>query len=316
VTLTSTDPDDPAVCAATVIAGSGPRVMFADEETVDCALAGFTVSGGSYGILCSGATPTIENCTVADNSCAGVKVWNKGRPTVSRCEIVGNGFGVDLWTPRDKRVLFNNFGTFRNCLIAGNLKAGVNAGYPTLENCTVADNRGAGVDAVLANITNSIIYFNNETEETGAVNLAVERPQSVVTYSDVQGSWQGDGNIDADPLFVARGQWVATEDVVIPLGTGNRVAIVPGTPVWTAGDYHLKSQGWSWSVLQGIWASDDATSPCIDAGDPAAPLGDEQPCATGDPLSDRAGANSRINMGAHGGTAEASLAPHVQTPQP
>jgi hypothetical protein len=40
---------------------------------------------------------------------------------------------------------------------------------------------------------------------------------------------------------------------------------------------------------------DDVTSPCIDAGDPNSPVGDE-PEPNGD----------RINMGAYGGTTEAS----------
>jgi len=97
---------------------------------------------------------------------------------------------------------------------------------------------------------------------------------------------------------------------------GNRVSMQPGIPVWATGDYHLKSQGWSWNGRQGKWTWDDATSPCIDAGDPAMPIGEEAPCAAGGPLRERAGANTRINMGAYGGTAEASLAPIAPAPQP
>jgi len=298
VTLTSTNPDDPAVRAATVIAGGGYQVTFADDETADCVFAGFTVSGGSYGLFCAGAAPTIENCTITDNSYAGVKVWNKGAPTFNRCEIAGNATGVEMWAHRESRIVFSNYGTFRNCLVVGNREGGFYSGYPTLENCTVADNLGIGVYATQANVTNSIIYFNGENAD--GVNLKVERVQSLATYSNVQGGWDGEGNLDADPLFIARGQWD------VPNATG----------IWTAGDYHLKSQGWSWDAVQGIWAWDDATSPCIDAGDPAAPLGDEPPCAPGDPLSERAGVNTRINMGAYGGTAEASLAPHGPAPQP
>jgi hypothetical protein len=79
---------------------------------------------------------------------------------------------------------------------------------------------------------------------------------------------------------------------------------------WVAGDYHLKSQGWRWSPKDASWLSDDVTSPCVDAGDPASPL-------LGEPLTspkDATGAvvNTRIDMGAYGGTAEASLAPSKQ----
>jgi beta propeller repeat protein len=312
VTLTSTEPEDLAVRAATVIAGPGQQVTFMDDETSDCVFTGFTVSGGSYGAFCGGSAPTIDRCTITNASYTGVKVWNKGVPTLTRCDIVGNATGVEMWAHREKRLVLNNFGTFRNCLVVRNRQAGFYSGYPTLENCTVADNLGLGVDVILANITNSILYFNNEGAD--GVNLKVEKATSVVTYSDVQGGWQGEGNLDADPLFLARGQWIATGSV--PIGTGRRVSIQPGVPDWASGDYHLKSQGWSWNGLQGIWAWDDATSPCIDAGDPAASIGDEPPCAAGDPLSDRAGVNTRIDMGAYGGTVEASLAPHAPAPQP
>ena len=283
LTLTSLDPKDPAIRAATVIAGPGRRVTFADDEPADCVFAGFTVAGGSYGVYCGGSTPTIEDCVMTDNGCAGVKVWNKGNPTFNRCKIVGNATGVEMWANRESRLILKNYATFRNCLVAGNSGMGLYSGYPTLENCTVADNAGVGMNAVQAQISNSILYFNNEG--AGGVNLEVESAKSTVTYSDIQGGWEGEGNLDADPLFVARGAWP------------------------TAGDYHLKSQGWFWDVLHGAWAWDDATSPCIDAGDPAVPLGDEPPCAGGDALSERAGVNTRINMGAYGGTSEASLAP-------
>ncbi|MEN6426835.1 MAG: right-handed parallel beta-helix repeat-containing protein [Phycisphaerales bacterium] len=283
LTLTSTDPEDPAVRAATIIAGPGQCVTIADDETADCVFTGFTVTGGSLGVYCGGSTPTIENCVITGNTSAGVKVWNEGNPTFSRCEIAGNGTGIEMWAHRENRMILKNYGTFRNCLIVANRRTGVYSGYPTLENCTIADNLGLGVDAVLARITNSILYFNNEG--AGGMNLDVESAKSTVTYSDVQGGWAGDGNIDADPLFVARGAWPTT------------------------GDYHLQSEGWFWDVLGGTWAWADATSLCIDAGDPATPVGDEAPCDPGDALSERAGVNTRINLGAYGGTSEASLAP-------
>jgi hypothetical protein len=76
---------------------------------------------------------------------------------------------------------------------------------------------------------------------------------------------------------------------------------------WVAGDYHLKSQGWRWNPKDAAWVSDNVTSPCIDAGDPASAL-------LGEPLTSPINSaavvvNTRIDMGAYGGTAEASLAP-------
>jgi hypothetical protein len=63
-----------------------------------------------------------------------------------------------------------------------------------------------------------------------------------------------------------------------------------------AGDYHLKSQAGRWDPHSQTWVKDDATSPCIDPGDPNSPVG-EEPFPNG----------GRINMGAYGGTADASM---------
>jgi predicted secreted protein len=57
----------------------------------------------------------------------------------------------------------------------------------------------------------------------------------------------------------------------------------------------LKSEYGRWNPNTRTWVVDDVTSPCIDAGDPNMPVGDE-PFPSG----------IRINMGAYGGTTEAS----------
>jgi hypothetical protein len=67
----------------------------------------------------------------------------------------------------------------------------------------------------------------------------------------------------------------------------------------TEGDYHLKSQAGRWDPNSQNWVLDNVTSPCIDAGNPGCPLGDEP----NDPN------NIRINMGAYSGTDEASKSP-------
>jgi len=65
--------------------------------------------------------------------------------------------------------------------------------------------------------------------------------------------------------------------------------------LWVDGDYHLKSQAGRWDPKTQSWVKDNVTSPCIDAGDPMSPIGLE-PFPNG----------GRINIGAYGGTAEAS----------
>ena len=53
-----------------------------------------------------------------------------------------------------------------------------------------------------------------------------------------------------------------------------------------------------WDTISRGRTTDGITSPCIDAGDPSSPVGDE-PQPNG----------GRINMGAYGGTPEASKSP-------
>jgi internalin A len=89
-------------------------------------------------------------------------------------------------------------------------------------------------------------------------------------YSCVERGSEGEGNISDDPLFVD------SEN----------------------GDYHLRSErGRYWPQFD-IWALDKVTSPCVDGGDPDA-----------DTLNEPMPHGGRINIGAYGGTMEASLSP-------
>ena len=118
-----------------------------------------------------------------------------------------------------------------------------------------------------------------------------------ISYSDIQGGqasiydpceaiiW-GEGNIDVDPDFVRAGYWTQPSPRQ------------PNSSVWIEGDYHLKSEAGRWDTLSESWVTDNLTSPCIDAGDPNSPVAFEPEPNGG-----------RINMGAYGGTAEASKSP-------
>jgi hypothetical protein len=159
------------------------------------------------------------------------------------------------------RYTYYNRPILTNCIVAANSGHGLLRGIPTITNCTIAANLNSGIQDSFLTVTNSIVYFN----AGGAAQIAGST--GTVTYSDVQDSYPGAGNIDADPLF----------------------ADLPG------GDYHLKSQAGRWNPAGETWITDDVTSPCIDAGDPASPTGLE-PEPNG----------SVINAGAYGGTAQAS----------
>ncbi|MFC1636653.1 right-handed parallel beta-helix repeat-containing protein [Planctomycetota bacterium] len=250
LTLRSTDPNDLAVVSETIITADGDVVTFSGGEDANCVLTGFTITGGKRGIYCSGSSPTITNCTVVGNRNAdmgaGMYIKDGSSPTLANCTFIDNLaslMGGGMYIENSSPILIN-------CTFAGNsatyFSGGIycGSGSPVLTNC------------ILWGDTPEEIYIFSGTP--------------VITYSDAQGGFIGEGNIDADPLFADPSN----------------------------GDYHLKSQAGRWDPINQSWIQDDVTSPCIDAGDPTSSI-DLEPSPNGD----------RINMGAYGGTSEASKSP-------
>tara|TARA_B100001167_G_scaffold96768_1_gene58896 strand:- start:269 stop:2149 length:1881 start_codon:yes stop_codon:yes gene_type:complete len=72
----------------------------------------------------------------------------------------------------------------------------------TLTNCTITGNSSDNGGALRAtygghfNVTNSIIWDNSTPEQVSLENGTVN-----ITYSDIDGGFNGEGNINADPLF-------------------------------------------------------------------------------------------------------------------
>ncbi len=133
-------------------------------------------------------------------------------------------------------------------------------------------------------IANCIFWNTPDVFEgiTGKTDFAVD-------YSLLPTKWHsfGTGNIYADPLFAKPGYWD-------PKGTPND----PKDDIWVDGDYHLKSKTGRWDPVIRQWVSDKVTSPCVDAGDDS-PDWKNEPWPHG----------RRIDMGAYGGTPQASLSP-------
>jgi hypothetical protein len=176
-------------------------------------------------------------------------------------------------------VLWGN--TIINCKITGNLGGGISHGGESIiiiRNSTISGNSGGGVyggSRWNTLLINCIVWGNSGGEIDGF---------PTATYSNIKGGWPGEGNIDMDPGFALPGYWD-------PNGTLWNV----NDDFWVDGDYHLKSQAGRWDAKEGRWTRDEVTSPCIDAGNPASPIGLE-PFPNG----------GIINMGAYGGTSEAS----------
>lgn len=131
-------------------------------------------------------------------------------------------------------------------------------------------------------VRNSIFWNNVEVFEgiTNQIDLTVDHCLMPVQWCNL-----GLGNISADPLFARDGYWD-------PNGTPNNTK----DDFWVQGDYHLMSEAGRWDPAARQWVIDKVTSPCIDAGNDSPDWKDE-PWPNGE----------RINMGAYGGTVEASL---------
>ncbi len=236
ITLTSTDPSDFNVVAATII---GYSVGFRGTEDANCMLTGFKINHGISGVDYL-IDPTGENHT---------------RATISHCLLFGNRVSGGT-------VIKACDGTIRNCVVVDNLPISdvigpaIKGCHGLIKNCTVAHNF-SGITVLQGGTTtieNCIIYGNSIWLDSGAtVNIL---------YSDVEGgiysggdrtvNW-GSGNMDEDPCFVR---------VRDPFGR-------------FGGEYHLKSQAGRWEPSSQSWVQDNVTSPCIDAGNPNSPIGAE-----------------------------------------
>jgi hypothetical protein len=137
-----------------------------------------------------------------------------------------------------------------------------------LTNCIVRN----GKDAICNTHGEIIIQYTNLV----GGREAVSDPYATITW--------GEGNVEVEPDFADPGHWDT-----------NGTPEDPNDDCFVEGDYHLKGQAGRWGPASESWVKDDVTSPCIDAGDPSSPIGQE-PFPSG----------GRVNMGAYGGTAEAS----------
>ena len=283
LTLSSTDPNDPNVVAATVIDGGSQAVTFSGGEDANCVLVGFTITGANNGIYCSDASPTISNCNITENAGSGIKLHNSSNPIIINCGITTNaGSGIEMWKQAQGRRVLYNYATITNCVIAENSQHGIAGGIPTIINCTIVANNQRGILGSEPIVASSIIYYNSV--DSGVVQIESDLT-NIVTYTDVQGGWPGEGNIDTEPYFAHIGFWDTN-------GTPEDV----NDDFWVRGDYHLQSQAGRWDSNGQTWVQDAVTSPCIDAGNPDSDF-------TAELLPN----GERINMGAYGGTPQASM---------
>jgi hypothetical protein len=235
----------------------------------------------------AGCNPVMENCLFRDNSAIhnGGAVYNYGQAhsTYRSCEFVENissgGGGAIRNTDMANTTIVNCI-FFKNqaMTFGGGIRNSKNCSL-TLTNCTFSSNTAANGSSMACTADDENGHSTNNVQVKNCIitdtrNHIVNTDDSTIniTYSNVpnsnySGPWSGQGNIYVDPCFVDADN----------------------------GDFHLKSQTGRFDPNSQSWIFDEITSPCIDTGSTDSPIGDE-PLPNGE----------RINMGAYGGTAEAS----------
>ena len=219
---------------STDYAGGGVYCLYGSPTLTNCTISGNSAnstSSGGGGICCLNSNPTLANCTITGNSTdyAGGGVYSKhGSLTLTSCTIAGNS------ADRSGGGVYCSYGspTLTNCTIGGNSANGDGGGVccryssPILTNCTINGNSadyagGVCCDSSNPTLTNCTISGNVADNDGGGVYCHDSNPMltncilwgdipqefhvfsgsPVVTYCNVQGSWDGEGNIDADPQF-------------------------------------------------------------------------------------------------------------------
>jgi predicted outer membrane repeat protein len=279
--------------------GGGMVSEYGEANLTDCTFNGNSAGYDGGGIYTGTGTLTLTDCTFHGNSSGndgGGIGSDRGGVTITNCTFSGNS--ADRWGGG----LYNSHDTTNatNCIFSSN-SAESGGGVCTkrlyrgdlmLSNCTfhgnTADAYGGGLYNYTGDdrdlfLTNCIFWANIAYEEGPQIAIGdygIDDDGVVyMTYSCLQGEeldvytgvgvtleW-GDGNIDDDPCFADE----------------------------AGGDYHLQSSAGRWDANISTWVTDDNNSPCIDVADPCS-----------DWTAELWPHGKRINMGAFGGTPQAS----------
>ena len=172
---------------STNMSGGGVWTLYSNPLFTDCAITGNSSGNSSGGLLAwTGSWPILTNCLISENSAPGLgggMLLDGDGATLTRVAVVDNnsesyvgGIAIDGISV-----------TLENVTVSGNTCSG---GF-------FGDGGAIGIDNFgHAEITNSIIWGNDGDE------VWLYEGTANITYSDVQGAWDGEGNINENPNFL------------------------------------------------------------------------------------------------------------------
>jgi hypothetical protein len=219
------------------------------------------------GIACFTSSPTITNNILSGNSTpdrgGAIYCVDYSAPTIMNNTLSMNsadvGGGIDCRTYSNatitNNILNGNFASsscggiscldsnpkITNNILTKNLASlyvgGIgctNNSSPTIINNTISENlagiNGGGIgcsEGSFPTVLNTILWKNSPDE------IYVDGTSEIdITYSDIQGGWTGEGNIDADPMFVdANNNDYHLNDYSPCIGAGIQVSSMPDTDI-------------------------------------------------------------------------------------
>ncbi|MCB2222357.1 MAG: right-handed parallel beta-helix repeat-containing protein [Bacteroidetes bacterium] len=200
------------------------------------------ITGNKGGIYCSQSSPTLINVTISENTVNGF--WSSGgygggiycedhsSPLLENVIISDNsvtkswqgtgGFGGGVYC-KDSCDL-----VLKNVLFSGNSAEYTGGGMacwiycnPLLINVTMTNNTAGSTGGAFYSYISSnpvivnAIFWDDLPNEVFATYITIN-------YSDIQGGWEGEGNIEEDPLFMGFGDYpyaLSDESPCINTGT-------------------------------------------------------------------------------------------------
>ncbi|MCD4654446.1 right-handed parallel beta-helix repeat-containing protein, partial [bacterium] len=258
---------------------------------LDCSIKNNSADSAGGGVYCYSGDNRFYRCLISGNTSrrgGGVRMHDTDSTRLVSCMIRDNTaeqYGGGVASHESCPVIVN-------CIITDNESlaesGGIDCRYdalgqemtPRIIHCTVTGNtavQGAGMSFLSRSdvvMEGSVVYGNLPD------SIFVDEAKPVVTYSDIEGGYSGEGNIDGDPLFVEGPE----------------------------GMYRLSH----------LAAGDIAVSPCVDAGGTDAGetvfrlFGNLVNMAQLSTRSDNVVDTTTVDMGYHGQTEDFQLLPAVE----
>ena len=162
------------------------------------------------GIMCYSPSPTISNNTISGNSAnrgGGICCDYSCNPAITNNTISGNSanfWGGGIYCDGSSPTISNNTISGNSTQRGGGIYCDFSS--PTMSNNTIsgnsANNKGGGIYCYYSDpdVMNTILWLDSAPNGPEIYLTGSSSPE--VTYSDVQGGWSGEGNIDCDPEFV------------------------------------------------------------------------------------------------------------------